>query len=392
MVSTGPDKVSPQQKKQRKRAAKVLYNARQRCTNPNDKDYKNYGAKGIQVLLTLDELIEAIGLPAASGLSVDRIDPNGHYELGNVRWASKAVQAANKKASPGGSTLPLHSLIAQQKLIVQQEAMRPKVAEAWHLSLKGFNYGKLSPSDEATLADNMNIAGSTHAVFGSTEVIIDGKPRVIFRLPSLTCPNELVTATGPSKRTPDAECARRFLRHGLLYRLRDVEGAANIPSLIHGAFEALRKDDNLPGLTLVGRPAANDLRSGWFEVWMLAAASRLPKFGTETALFPAITCLELLTEFGGPHKWDEVSHPLLDQPLLFIPDFQLDCGAWGNLNNYQFGTLERLLKYRIEMGHQTAVGVQAPHQLTSALQKILLGNFKVQKVANQTCSVSNLKF
>src|SRR5689334_17473979 len=90
---------SAHEKKQHQRAAKALYNARQRCNNPKNKDYKNYGAKGIKVLFkNADELIACIKLPPANA-SLDRIDPNGHYEVGNVRWASKAVQAANKKAS-----------------------------------------------------------------------------------------------------------------------------------------------------------------------------------------------------------------------------------------------------------------------------------------------------
>jgi hypothetical protein len=124
------------------------------------------------------------------------------------------------------------------------------------------------------------------------------------------------------------------------------------------------------------------MAGGWFEVWMLAAASRLPFVGVRTAFFPALTCLQLLKDLGSPNYWDEICDPLLDARLLFIPDFQLDCGPWGHLGPYQFGMLERLLNYRIQNGHQTVVGVQAPDKLSPALKKILLGLFEVRDIPN----------
>lgn len=375
------------EKKQRERAAKALANARQRCTNPKNKDYANYGAKGIQVLLSLDELVAAIGLPDP-GLTLDRINPNGHYEPGNVRWATKAVQAANKKGSPGGSTPPLHTLIAQQKLISQQQEIRPRVTEAWRLVLKAFNRGKLSASESVLLSENLGIAGPANEIFGSREVVVGGETQMTFRLPSLTLPTGLVEARGPSRAAPNDELADFYLHHGLLFRLRDVEGAANIPSHVRKALTEMLSTPDCPGLALVGRPTDSDLRGGWFEVWMLAAASRLPQFGRSAALFPAMTCLELLNEFGGSHAWDENCHPLLDASLLFIPDLQLDCGPWGYLSNYQLGAMERLLRYRSEAGHKTVVGVQAPHNLPSGLQNLLLANFNVHNVPSGTSSHS----
>ena len=374
--------LSPGEKKQREKAAKALANARQRCTNPNNKDYANYGSQGIKVLLGLDELIAAIGLPA-SKTSLDRIDPNGHYELGNVRWASKAVQAANKKASPAGSTLPLATLIAQQKMVAQQEQLRPKVAEAWQLLLKAFNRGKLPEGENALLVELLDLKDSPEATFGSREMVVAGKTQMIFRLPSLTLPNAMVDARGPMKPAPDDKRAV-FLRHGLLFGLRQMEGAANVPGSARDAINQLLKSDGWPGSTFVGRPSSDDLGGGWFEVWMLAAASRLPSIGVRTAFFPALTCLQRLQELGSPSYWDEVSDPLLDARLLFIPDFQLDCGPWGHLSPYQYGMLERLLNYRIENGHQTVVGVQAPHNLSPALKKIVLTRFDVHQVANGT--------
>ena len=37
-----------------------------------------------------------------AGTSLDRIDPYGHYEPGNVRWATKETQVYNKRRNYPG--------------------------------------------------------------------------------------------------------------------------------------------------------------------------------------------------------------------------------------------------------------------------------------------------
>lgn len=39
---------------------------------------------------------EAVGEPTSDEHSLDRIDPDGNYEPGNVRWVTRTEQAANK--------------------------------------------------------------------------------------------------------------------------------------------------------------------------------------------------------------------------------------------------------------------------------------------------------
>ena len=43
-----------------------------------------------------EQFLEELG-PRPDGMTLDRIDPNGHYEPGNVRWASVAQQCKNKR-------------------------------------------------------------------------------------------------------------------------------------------------------------------------------------------------------------------------------------------------------------------------------------------------------
>lgn len=71
-------------------------NAKQRCTNPKNPTYPVYGGRGIEFRFSsFVEFIEHIGKKPSPELSLDRIDVNGHYEIGNVRWASREVQQNN---------------------------------------------------------------------------------------------------------------------------------------------------------------------------------------------------------------------------------------------------------------------------------------------------------
>lgn len=70
--------------------------AKERCNNPNDPMYHRYGGRGILFLFSsFEEFIGHIG-PKPKGLTLDRIDNDGHYEAGNVRWATREQQNENK--------------------------------------------------------------------------------------------------------------------------------------------------------------------------------------------------------------------------------------------------------------------------------------------------------
>lgn len=69
-----------------------------RCTNPANPNFHNYGGRGIQCRFAdWTELEDALGPRPSADHSIDRIDNNGHYEFGNVRWATPEQQAKNSR-------------------------------------------------------------------------------------------------------------------------------------------------------------------------------------------------------------------------------------------------------------------------------------------------------
>jgi len=80
----------------------ALKNARYRCTNPAGAQFADYGGRGVEYRLPNDigeavrKLIAAIG-PRPDGKTLDRIDNDGHYEPGNLRWATRTQQSGNQR-------------------------------------------------------------------------------------------------------------------------------------------------------------------------------------------------------------------------------------------------------------------------------------------------------
>lgn len=88
----------------RRKLAKKYNAMKQRCNNPNNKDYKNYGARGISICAEwLNDFnrfyLWAVESGYKIGMTIDRIDCNKGYFPDNCRWATMKEQQSNKRTN-----------------------------------------------------------------------------------------------------------------------------------------------------------------------------------------------------------------------------------------------------------------------------------------------------
>lgn len=90
--------------KKNSRIYRTWRNMKTRCFNHNHEHYKDYGGRGITVCKEWQNSFEAFleyvsNLPhfGEPGYSLDRINNDGNYEPGNVRWATAKEQRNNQR-------------------------------------------------------------------------------------------------------------------------------------------------------------------------------------------------------------------------------------------------------------------------------------------------------
>lgn len=101
-------------------------NAKQRCTNPKDPRFYCYGARGIKFkFASFKEFFSALG-SRPSGAILDRIDNDGHYEAGNVRWVDRSESAKNSRF-----TERKRAALAQARTKINPEDLRKMTPAKW---------------------------------------------------------------------------------------------------------------------------------------------------------------------------------------------------------------------------------------------------------------------
>lgn len=88
----------------------LWYGIKNRCCNSDSPKYLAYGGRGIKVysewqgdLSAFIKYIESALGPRPEGMTLDRRDNDGHYEPGNLRWATKSEQSYNRRDRPNAT-------------------------------------------------------------------------------------------------------------------------------------------------------------------------------------------------------------------------------------------------------------------------------------------------
>jgi len=78
----------------------IWVSMRQRCRNPNNKNFHRYGGRGIDVCArweSFENFLEDVGVRPSDKHSIDRIDNSKGYSPGNCKWSTAQEQASNTR-------------------------------------------------------------------------------------------------------------------------------------------------------------------------------------------------------------------------------------------------------------------------------------------------------
>ena len=103
----------------RSRLYTIWCNMKARCDNPKHPAFRNYGGRGITYApewATFEGFAAGVGAPPSALHTLDRIDNESGYAPGNIRWATRGVQARNLRQNVwvtiGGATKCFHDWCA----------------------------------------------------------------------------------------------------------------------------------------------------------------------------------------------------------------------------------------------------------------------------------------
>lgn len=121
---------------------RVWSSIKERCCNPHNKKYLRYGARGIAVceewkndFSAFYDYVSRLPHFGEAGYSIDRINNDGNYEPGNVRWADFVMQnnnlSRNHLLEYGGKT----QSIAQwaREIGMSYSALHSRIKRGWSI-------------------------------------------------------------------------------------------------------------------------------------------------------------------------------------------------------------------------------------------------------------------
>lgn len=111
-------------------------NAKARCScGPEDKNYADYAGRGIKFLFdSFDQFYAELGVKPLPTLMLDRINNNGHYEVGNVRWTTSSESGENKRLTEK-RVLHLSRISASGGDVARNSGQAATIAHTrWHVN------------------------------------------------------------------------------------------------------------------------------------------------------------------------------------------------------------------------------------------------------------------
>lgn len=115
---------------------------KERCFNSRSKMFQHYGARGITMCsewrANFEVFLAYVGPRPTEDHTVERIDVNGNYEPGNVKWADYQEQANNKRNTRyvdyRGERMSLKDAVRASGSVVHHEAVWGRITRmGWSL-------------------------------------------------------------------------------------------------------------------------------------------------------------------------------------------------------------------------------------------------------------------
>ena len=161
-----------------------LQGAIRRCYNPNNPKYKNYGGRGISVCQRyrgadgVDNLIQDVGSKPGPEFSLGRIDNDGNYCPGNLRWETNRQQSNNKTTNRmityNGETLTLSEW--ERKTGVSSTTIAYRLNVGWPIG------EAMETAPHATKNKYIEFNGQTKSLEEWSEITDISKPNLIYRI------------------------------------------------------------------------------------------------------------------------------------------------------------------------------------------------------------------
>lgn len=330
-------------------------NAKQRCENPNHPQYSDYGGRGIEFRLTVQEVVDEIGLRPI-GATLDRIDPDGHYEKGNIQWATRKQQANNRRTSHQYRRLNRDRIRMQDELWHKNTALFNGSVK--HLNEKGLSIHESELVKQAKREHRYpsvsfpQYAYADYSKPAEDEVVV----------PSLTKPG-----TGVS-----FKCYPYYFEHcddlhnrGLIAGLVGQDICLNVTegerAHLDRYVEACNSNST-SGLCITQNFCRD---ADWMPERLLMAFAGYVSMQDRSVQFKPMCnlCDELELEEDGEDHGD----PTLCRDWLFVPDFQFDAPKGFGPKPWLAQALRKYLRYRAETGKQTIIYAHDPWLLDERL-------------------------